>query len=405
MDLTIPVSITQMRQMVRWLGKEKLRPLGLEADASGKALPPSHPFFSEVLSLGMTGGFVGKIDQDKKGGRERDPNRPRITARRAVVLAEEAAYWDRGMATSLPGPSLGGPPVMMMGTPDQKARYLGIFKSRERPSWAAFAMTEPGAGSDVAALATTARRDGDEYVINGEKCFISNGARAAWVVVWASVDPALGRAGHRAFIVERDTPGFNVVRVDKKMGLTASETAVLRFEDCRVSADAMLQPRADGFKSAMRTFDMTRPIVAAMAIGIGCAAHDEASRFARERFTGPASHRLQRANERLARIRQKLEAGRLLAWRAAWLADQRKSNAVEAAIAKAYCPPVALAAASLGMDIMGEAGAATDYLIEKLFRDVKVLDIVEGTGQIQRSVIAKQLIGFRNRWPKEQSHG
>jgi acyl-CoA dehydrogenase len=352
-----------------------------------------------MLGMGMSGGFVGKIDS-RDPSKKRDPSRPSRRARRAVVLAEEAAYWDRGMATTLPGPGLAGAPVMTMGTPEQKQRLLGIFEDKKTPRWAAFAMTEPGAGSDVAGLKTTARRDGDAYVIDGEKCFISNGARASWIVVWATTDPSLGRAGHRAFIVERETPGFEVVRVDKKMGLTASETATLRFDACRVPVANMLMPPSDadpegGFKGAMKTFDMTRPIVAAMAVGVGRAAHDEALRFAKEHLTGVSAYRLQRIQDRLAQVRRKLEAGRLLSWRAAWLADQKKANALEAAMAKAYAPAVALEAASLGLEVLGEAGGASDTLIEKLFRDVKVLDIVEGTGQIQRRVMARRLIGYR----------
>jgi acyl-CoA dehydrogenase len=390
-DLTIPDSIERVRKMVGMLGESRLRPLGIEADRQGAALGSDHPFFREALGFGLTGGFAGPIEVD----RPRDDTKPRISARRAVVLGEEAAYWDRGMATSLPGPSLGGPPVMMMGTPDQKRRFLGIFERATEPRWAAFAMSEPGAGSDVAAIRTRARRDGDRWVIDGEKMFISNGARASWVVVWATIDPALGRAGHRAFVVERGTPGFRIARIDKKMGLAASETASLTFESCVVPGENLLggeDAGRDGFKGAMATFNVTRPIVAAMAIGIGRAAYDEARRVARERFTGASAHRLPRARERLAAIRRKLDAGRMLAWHAAWLADQRRPNSAEASLAKAYCPPVALEAAALGIDILGEAGAASDHLIEKLFRDVKVLDIVEGTGQIQRLVMARHLV-------------
>jgi len=386
MDLTIPEPVANLKTMVATLGEKRLRPLGIEADRRGAALPSDHPFFREVLGFGLTGGIAGPLEKREDDGKER------TSTRRAVVLAEEAAYWDRGMATSLPGPGLGGAPVMMMGTPTQKQRLLGMFEKPTEPRWAAFAMSEPGAGSDVAAIRTRARKHGDHWVLDGEKMFISNGARASWVVVWATIDPQLGREGHRAFVVERGSPGFRVARVDKKMGLAASETASLVFEGCEIPDDNLLQGREGGFKSAMATFNVTRPIVAAMAIGIGRAALDEARRFAREHFTGAASHRLYRVRDKLGAIRRRLEAGRLLAWRAAWLADRREPNAVEASIAKAYCPPIALEAASLGIEILGEAGAATDHLIEKLFRDVKVLDIVEGTGQIQRLVMARALV-------------
>lgn len=408
MDFAIDPSFQTLRQMVGWIGQDKLRPLGLEADRQGHALPSEHPFFTEVLKMGMTGGFVGKMRDSAP--RKDDDGRARRTNRRAVVMAEEAAYWDRGMATSLPGPSLGGPPVMLMGNAEQQERFLGIFKDKSSPHWGAFAMSEPGAGSDVAGIRTRARLDGDHWVIDGEKCFISNGSRASWVVVWATIDPDLGRAGHRAFVVERGTPGFSVARIEKKMGLTASETAGLLFENCRVPAANLLEGSdrsgGAGFKGAMKTFNMTRPLVAAMAVGMGQASADEATRFAREHLTGASAWRQGRVRERLACVRRKLESARLLAWRAAWLADHKRPNEAVSSMAKAYSAEVALQAASMAMDVLGEAGGASDYLIEKLFRDVKALDLVEGTGQIQRIIIARRLIGHRgDRMPAENQGG
>ncbi len=395
MNFEIDPGFENLRQMIRMLGRERLRPLGLEADAQGGALSPEHPFFQEVLDMGLTGGFLGKTPKERPD----DDGRPRRTIRRAVVMAEEAAYWDRGMATSLPGPGLGGAPVMLMGTPEQKGRWLAPFKDRTRPRWSAFGMTEPGAGSDVARIRTRIREDGDQLVIDGEKVFISNGARASFVVCWGTVDPKAGREGHRAVVVEAGTPGFEVAKVEKKMGLCASETASLVFSDCRVPKENLLRPKraggGDSFKEAMKTFDMTRPMVAAMAVGIGQAALDEATRFARENFTGPAAWRLARVEDRLARCRRKLEMGRLYAWKAAWQGDHKQPNSLAASMAKAATAPIALEVASLGMEVLGEAGGGTDHLIEKLFRDVKALDIVEGTGQIQRIVIARRMFGYK----------
>ncbi|MEE2750283.1 MAG: acyl-CoA dehydrogenase family protein [Myxococcota bacterium] len=392
MNFEIDPSFGKLRDMIGFLGRERLRPLGLEADALGGPLPPEHPFFQEVLDMGLTGGFMGKSPKERTD----DDGRARRTIRRAVVMAEEAAYWDRGMATSLPGPGLGGAPVMIMGTPDQKERLLGPFKDRSQPRWSAFGMTEPGAGSDVARIRTRFQEDGDDFVVNGEKVFISNGARASFVVCWGTVDPTAGRKGHRALVVEAGTPGFEVAKIEKKMGLCASETASLVFQDCRVPKANLLQADTDGgsFKGAMKTFDMTRPMVAAMAVGIAQAALDEATRFADENFTGPSAWRRTRVEDRLSRCRGKVEMGRLYAWKAAWLGDHKKPNAVAASMAKAACAPIALEVASLGMEILGEAGGACDHLIEKLYRDVKALDIVEGTGQIQRIVIARRLLGY-----------
>jgi acyl-CoA dehydrogenase len=301
----------------------------------------------------------------------------------------------------LPGPGLGGAPVMMMGTQNQKEQFLTPFKQKDKPRWAAFGMTEPGAGSDVARIRTRIRFEGETIVVSGSKCFISNGARAEFVVVWGTEDPALGRSGHRAVIVPTQTPGFSILGVEHKMGLHASETATLSFDDCRVPATNLLTTQETGaeagFKGAMKTFNMTRPMVAAMAIGIGRAAYDEAERFAKDHFTGPSAWRRDRVADRLARTRRKLEMGRLLAWKSAWEADHHQPNELSASMAKAACAPIALEAASLGIEILGLAGAASDSLIEKLYRDVKALDIVEGTGQIQRIVIARRLIGYTDR--------
>jgi len=396
-----------VRQVVGWLGKEYLRPLGIEADRQHAPLSADHPFFVTAIKKGLTGGFTGKVKDWDKPARK-DDGRARRTARRAVVLGEEAAYWDRGMATMLPGPGLGGAPVMFTGTPEQKKRFLGPFQKMRTPMWAAFGMSEPDAGSDVARIRTRAVRDGDEFVLNGEKCFISNGDRAAFTVIWATIDPSLGRAGHRPIVVEAGTPGFHVAKVERKMGLAASATASLVLQDCRVPVANLLGGEAayasnEGFKSAMKTFNMTRPIVAAMAVGIGRACFDETQRFAKTAFTGPSAWRMDRVRDRLAHVRRRLECGRLLAWKAAWQADHRQDNAVAAAIAKATCAQIAFEAASMSLDVLGEAGGAGDELIEKLYRDVKALDIVEGTGQIQRIVIARRLIGL-GKAPPEATH-
>jgi len=282
-----------------------------------------------------------------------------------------------------------------MGTAEQKERFLGPFRSPDRPRWGSFAMTEPGAGSDVAAIRTSARRDGDHYVLNGEKSFAANASRADWIVVWATVDPALGRAGHRAFVVERGTPGLGDWKIERKMGLKAYESTSFTLRGCRVPASNMLggeerYAKRAGFKGAMQSFNATRPMIGAMAVGIGRAALDEAAAFARETGRGGDP----RVRDRLERTRRKLRVARLLCWRAAWLADQQQPNMVEASMAKAHAPAAALEAAILGMELLGEVGARGDHLIEKLFRDVKAMDIVEGTGQIQRIVIARQLVNL-----------
>ena len=385
--------ITAELGRARELGEKFLRPLGIEADRNRAPVPPDHPFFRMAWQLG-----VGQpIGVESRPARDAGA---RIAARRGVVLAEEMAYWDRGMSVALPGLGLGGPPLLGMGTGEQKERFLAPFRDRERPHWAAFGMTEPGAGSDVAAIQTSARRDGDDWVLNGAKTFISNAMRADWIVVWATVDGSLRRAGHRAFVVEKGTPGLEDMRYEHKMGLIAYESSSFTLRDCRVPAANLLGGESHyaeraGFKGAMRSFNATRPAIAAMAIGIARAAYDTAREFMRRNYAlDRPIPRYQRFREKLARMGRKIEAGRLLCWRAAWLADLEQPNEVEASMSKAFAPMIGQEAASLAVEILGDAGVTTDAYAEKLYRDVKAMDIVEGTGQIQRVVMARRLVGL-----------
>jgi acyl-CoA dehydrogenase len=317
-----------------------------------------------------------------------------------VLSAEELAWGDAALLLNLPGPGLGGPPVRATGTPEQRERFFSIFRDMSKGlKWGAYALTEPGAGSDVAGIRTSCRRDGSDWVLSGRKCYITNGARADWNVVFATVDPALGRAGHRAFVVEKGTPGFTVGKIEDKMGLRASETAELVLDDVRVPADNLLggeekYTNKEGFMTAMKTFDNTRPLVAAMAIGIGRAAYEYARDFARQNYA-LARHtpRYAAIAERLARTGRQLEAARLVTWQAAWLADQEKPNAKEASMSKAMGGQAAIRACIEAIEICGVEGTLQrdHQLLEKWFRDIKVYDIFEGTGQIQRIVIAKRL--------------
>jgi len=389
-ELELGPEVAAQLDRARELGKQYLRPLGIEADRNRAPVPPEHPFFQLEWQMGI-GQPIGAEEPPAKA------HGPRTAARRGVLLAEEMSYWDRGMSVAMPGLGLGGPPLMSMGTSEQKERFLAPFRDRTAPHWAAFGMTEPGAGSDVAGIQTTAVRDGDAWVLNGAKTFISNSMRADWIVVWASVDKSLGRAGHRAFIVERGTPGLEDMRYEHKMGLIAYESSSFTLRDCRVPAANLLGGEAHyagraGFKGAMKSFNATRPAIAVMAIGIARAAYDAAREFVRAQRV--ATTRTQRAREKLARMARKIEVGRMLCWRAAWMADMEQPNEVEASMAKAFCPAIAQEATGLAVDILGEAGVREDYYVEKLYRDVKAMDIVEGTGQIQRVVMARRLVGL-----------
>jgi acyl-CoA dehydrogenase len=380
-------------ERVDGLGRQYLRPLGIEADRNRAPVPPEHPFFELAWRSGIGQPIGAEEPAAKRSG-------PRTAARRGVLVAEAMSYWDRGMSVAIPGLGLGGPPLLSMGTPEQKERFLAPFRDREHPHWAAFGMTEPGAGSDVAGIQTTAVRDGDCWVLNGAKTFISNSMRADWIVAWATIDKSLGRGGHRAFIVERGTAGLEDMRYEHKMGLIAYESSSFTLRDCRVPASHLLGGEGHyagraGFKGAMKSFNATRPAIAVMAIGIARAAYDAAREFAAAHYQldRPLA-RYHRFKEKLARMARKIEIGRLLCWRAAWMADMEQPNEIEASMAKAFCPAIAQEAASLAVEILGDAGVVNDYYVEKLYRDVKAMDIVEGTGQIQRVVMARRLVGL-----------
>jgi acyl-CoA dehydrogenase len=286
---------------------------------------------------------------------------------------------------------------MSMGTPEQKERLLARFRDMTEPRWAAFAMTEPGAGSDVARIQSRAVKHGDDWVLNGAKLYSANADRADWIVVFATVDPALGRGGHRAFIVERGMPGLSDPKPEKKMGIKAYASASFTMNDLRVPAANLLggeshydqRARGAGFKGAMQTFNATRPAIASNAVGMARACLDEAMSFARD------SGQLHERNlDRLERMRRKTRAAWLMCLKAAWLADQGEPNMVEASMSKATAAEVAMEAASLGMELLGAVAMQGEHLIEKLYRDVKAMDIVEGTGQIQRIVMARHLVNY-----------
>ncbi|MCB0218825.1 MAG: acyl-CoA dehydrogenase family protein [Chrysiogenetes bacterium] len=384
-----------MLRMLAGIGESMFRPLGMEYDRKGEAIPPDHPFFQNVIDMGLVRPFaLEKADSEKEERRG-----PKTGGRMAVLFAEEASYWDRGVTVTFPGPGLGGPPILKMGTPEQRERFLGPFADK-KPRWGCFGMTEPGAGSDVARIATTCRKDGDHYVLNGAKTFISNADRADWTIIFATIDKDAGRAGHRAFVVERGTPGFEIVRPEAKMGLKPYQSCALTLDECRVPVENLLGGEAyyeqnTGFKGAMAAFNSSRALVAVMAIGVGRAAFDYARKFMKDNYElSRPIPRYRRMQEELMNIKRKLDTGRLLAWRGAWLLDAEKHNALEASMAKAYCPPVALEACRKAVEILGDAGVRNDHYVEKLYRDVKAMDIVEGTQQIQRTVIARRLVNL-----------
>jgi acyl-CoA dehydrogenase len=302
----------------------------------------------------------------------------------------ELCRGDVGLLLSMPRQGLGNAAIAAVATPEQKQRLAG--------RWAAMAITEPACGSDSAAIRTTARRENDHYILNGEKIFVTSGERADCVVVWATLDKSLGRAAIKSFIVEKGTPGMTVTRLEKKLGIKSSDTAAISFVDCRVPAENLLgTPEIDvqkGFAGVMETFDNTRPLVAAMAVGVARASLDRA----RELLAGhcetdyltPApggSH----ASATLYRLEAEWEAAYLLTLRAAWMGDNRLPNSKEASIAKAKAGRTATEVTLKCVELCAAYGE--DELLEKWARDSKILDIFEGTQQIQQLIIARRLLG------------
>ncbi|CAN5117336.1 acyl-CoA dehydrogenase family protein [soil metagenome] len=399
-EFTLTKRQLETREAIRGLAKSVIRPQSLVWDRE-HGVP--HDFLRNMASLASNMGSLamGTADALKKDDPVGTPKKKTGTNVNTVLAAEEMSWGDAGLLLSMPGPGLGGPPVRSTGTAEQKERFFGVFRDMSTElRWGAYALTEPAAGSDVAGIRTSCRKDKKHWVINGRKCYITNGARAAWNVVFATVDPNLGRGGHRAFVVEKGTPGFSVGRIEDKMGLRASETAELVFEDCRVPEENLLGGEEryvtkEGFMAAMKTFDNTRPIVAAMALGIGRAAYDYARDFVKSNYA-LARHtpRFSAIADKLARVGRGLEVARMLTWRAAWLADEEQPNAKEASMSKAAAGQAAIRACIEAIEICGAEGSIQKdhQLLEKWFRDIKVYDIFEGTGQIQRIVIAKRLL-------------
>jgi acyl-CoA dehydrogenase len=399
-EFTLSSRQQQIRDGVRQLATSIIRPQSLSWDRN-HGIPDEFLRNLVNMSRAMGGSLAMGPSSELGSEKSADEKKKSQTNLNTVVALEEMSWGDAALLLCVPGPGLGGPPIRASGTPEQKERFLGIFKNMDdQLRWGAYALTEPGAGSDVAGIRTSCRKDGKHWVINGRKCFITNGARASWNVVFATIDPSLGRAGHRAFVVEKGTPGFSVGKIEDKMGLRASETAELVLEDCRVPEENLLGGEAsyttkEGFMTAMKTFDNTRPMVAAMALGIGRAAYDYAKDFVKEHYvTSRPIPRYAAMAERLARVGRGLQAARMLTWRAAWMADSGEPNAKEASMAKAAAGQAAIRACIEAIEICGAEGSiqSEHQLLEKWFRDIKVYDIFEGTGQIQRIVISKRLI-------------
>jgi acyl-CoA dehydrogenase len=324
-----------------------------------------------------------------------------------ALMVEELCWGDAGLYLASPGPGLGGAAVFAAGTKEQWGKFLARF-NEGKPKWGAMAMTEPGCGSDTSAIQATATRDGDYWVLNGEKIFVTMGHRAldlseGIIVVWASVDKSAGRAGMKSFVVEAGTPGMKVEKKEKKLGIKASDTVTVTFDNCRIPfgnilGKAEVKSKTEGFKGAMATFDVTRPMVAAQALGVTRAAldmlHDEIDkRGIKIRYDLPRSK--QTALERdFIEMEANWRAAHLLMIRAMWQLGSGQSNALEASMSKAKAGRAATLITQRAVELMGPLGYSRKYLFEKFMRDAKINDIFEGTGQINTLVVARRLLDY-----------
>ncbi|WP_244928244.1 acyl-CoA dehydrogenase family protein [Nocardioides sp. W7] len=312
----------------------------------------------------------------------------------SVMSIAEMCWGDVGLLLSMPRQGLGNSAIASVADDEQAERFAGV--------WAAMAITEPGTGSDSANIRTTAVLDGDEYVLDGEKIYVTSGDRADHVVVWATLDRSLGRAAIKSFVVPKGTPGMRVDRLEHKLGIRASDTATITFESCRVPKENLLgSPEVDaqqGFAGAMATFDNTRPLVAAMAVGCAKAALD-LTRDLLERagvvvdYDRPSLTQ-SAAAAKLLQLEADWEGARLLMLQAAWMADNRRPNSLEASMAKAKAGRVGSDITLSCVELCGSIGYSESELLEKWSRDSKILDIFEGTQQIQQLIVARRVLGL-----------
>ena len=369
-----------------------LRPISRKYDKAEHAYPKELNMLASLLD-GMNEGGDGMnagAAVNKRGDTEQG-NKNGVNMSTALGVIE-MCYGDTGLLLSMPRQGLGNSAIAAVANDEQLERFKG--------TWAAMAITEPGCGSDSAAIRTTATKDGSDYILNGEKIFVTSGDRADSVVVWATLDKKLGRAAIKSFVVPKGTAGMKVERLEHKLGIKASDTAVISFIDCRVPAANLLGNEeidvAKGFAGVMETFDNTRPLVAAMAVGCSKASLERIKEIFKDSLESEYSTPyLQSSNiaAQIYRMEAEWEAARLLTLKAAWMADNKKPNSREASIAKAkagrICNEITLKCVELAASI----GYNEDELLEKWSRDSKILDIFEGTQQIQQLIVARRELG------------
>ena len=375
-DFSLTEEQLAIREMAHHFAQREIRPLSRQHDREA-SFP--HSLIQQAWELGLMNTHL----PEQLGGLGLDAI--------SICLIEEELGWGcSGIGTSISCNGLAAMPVLLAGSDFLQQKYLKALN--ERPTLASFCLTEPGAGSDVASMRTSAQRKGAGWVLNGEKCFITNGSHAEWFTVYAVTERAAGRRGISCFLVPKEA-GVRVSHHEDKMGQRASDTASVVFQEVEIPADHLVGELNGGFKLAMRTLDHTRPGVAAMATGISRAAleHARAYSLERQQFGVPiAMH--QAISFMLADMATKTHASRLMYLKAAWLLDQGVRNTLESSMAKRYAADSAMETTTDAVQVYGGYGFIKDYPVEKLMRDAKIMQLYEGTSQIQRLVIAKELL-------------
>ncbi|WP_160243240.1 acyl-CoA dehydrogenase family protein [Acinetobacter indicus] len=392
MNLQNPKKFKLLIDQAHEVALNVLRPISRKYDKAEHAYPKELDMLASVVD-GMNAGGDGMNAGAavNKRGDTASGNKNGVNMSTALSIVE-MCYGDTGLLLSMPRQGLGNSAIAAVANDEQLQRFHG--------TWAAMAITEPGCGSDSAAIRTTAVADGDDYILNGEKIFVTSGERADAVVVWATLDKKLGRAAIKSFVVPKGTSGMTVERLEHKLGIKASDTAAISFVDCRVPASNLLGNAeidvSKGFAGVMETFDNTRPLVAAMAIGCAKASLERIKQIFKheldEHYQTAYLHSSQIAAQ-IYRMEAEWEAARLLMLKAAWMADNKQPNSKEASIAKAKAGRVGNEITLKCVELAAAVGYNEDELLEKWARDSKILDIFEGTQQIQQLIIARRELG------------
>ena len=405
-SFNIPEKIEQSVVIMETIAENMMRPVSRHFDEHEHEIPWDYIEFMHSSQKAMGGGGTLTDSETKK-----KKEGPSISFQRLAFTSEILSWGDVGMWLCTPGGGLGGAAVNATGTPEQKERFLTRYRG-EKPVFDAMALTEPHAGSAMPAeVRMTAVRDGEEWVLNGEKIFVTAGNKAlvdsdGFVVMWATIDPEAGRAGVRPFVVEAGTPGCSVTKMEHKLGIRSSDTVSIVLQDCRIPFDNILgspevvkkKKTKKGFKGAMATFDATRPLVAASALGIARATLELLKEMLQEqgveiRYGLPRS-KMTNIEREIVDMEVMLRSTWLLTVKAMWLADERKTNTIEASMCKVKAGDVVVKITQRAVELMGPLGYSREYLLEKWFRDAKINDLYEGTGQINRLIVARRILEY-----------